>query len=133
MLPDGSVISMSPMTNGRHERWHPYADANDWDDVIDAAPEGIYDNGFAQDTSSVLLPLRPDDGYRARLMLTGGSKPFVLDMGDLGAGWVQAPRSMSDYPAPGDMNPVRENADAVILPTGEILGRGRHEGRQQRR
>jgi hypothetical protein len=124
VLPDGSVISMSPMTNNRHERWHPYADANDWDDLIEPAPEAIYNNGFAQDTSSVLLPLDPGDGYRARLMLTGGSKPFVLDMGNLSAGWVQAARSMVDYPAPGDMNPVRENADAIILPTGEILVEG---------
>lgn len=124
VLPDGSVISMSPMTNKRHERWHPYTDANDWDDVIIAASESIYDNSFAQDTSSVLLPLGPDDGYRARLMLTGGSKPFILDMNNVGAGWVQAARSMVDYPAPGDMNPVRENADAILLPTGEVLVEG---------
>ena len=38
VLPDGAVISMSPMTNGRLERWHPYTDANDWDDVIARRP-----------------------------------------------------------------------------------------------
>ena len=50
VLPDGTVISMSRMSNGRLERWHPYADANDWDDVIDPPPEAIYTNNFAQDT-----------------------------------------------------------------------------------
>ena len=59
----------------------------------------------------MLLPLTPADKYRARLMQTGGSMPYILDMGNLGGGWVPAPRAMVDYPAPGDMNPVRENAD----------------------
>ncbi|WP_043345533.1 DUF1326 domain-containing protein [Belnapia moabensis] len=124
VLPDGTVISLSPMSNGRLERWHPYADANDWDDVIAPPTEGIYDNGFAQDTTSVLLPLSPADGYRARLMQIGGSTPFILDMGNVAAGWSAATRAMFDHPASGDVNPVRENADAVILPTGEILIEG---------
>lgn len=124
VLPDGTVISLSPMSNRRLERWHPYTDATDWDDVIAPPPEPIYDNWFAQDTTSVLLPLSPADGYRARILQAGGSTPFILDLGNLGAGWSPTTRAMFDHPAPGDVNPVRENADSVILPTGEILIEG---------
>lgn len=124
VLPDGRVISMSPMSNGRLEAWHPYADANDWDDVIAPPPEGIYDNGFAQDTTSVMLPLAPSDGYRARVMQAGGSTPFILDLGNVAGGWAAAPRAMFDHPTSGDVNPVRENADSIILPTGEIFIEG---------
>ncbi|MFN0193688.1 MAG: galactose oxidase-like domain-containing protein, partial [Aestuariivirga sp.] len=124
VLPDGTVISMSPMTNGRLERWHPYNDATDWDDVIGPPPEGIYNNGFAQDTTSALLPLSPTNKYRARILQAGGKMPFILDMDNLSAGWIGAPRMMSDHPNPGDFNPVRENADSIILPTGEIFIEG---------
>lgn len=124
VLPDGTVISMSPMANRRLERWHPYTDAWDWDDVIGPPPESIYDNWFAQDTTSVMLPLSPEDGYRARIMQAGGSMPYILDLGTIAAGWIPAPRAMFDHPAPGDVNPIRENADAVLLPTGEIFIEG---------
>ena len=124
VLPDGAVISMSPMSNRRLEKWHPYTDAGDWDDVIGPAPEGIYDNWFAQDATSVMLPLSPDDHYRARVMQAGGSMPFILDLDNLVAGWMPAPRAMVDHPSPGDVNPVRENADSVILPTGEVFVEG---------
>ena len=77
VLPDGTVISMSPMANRRLEKWHPYSDATDWDDVIGPPPEFIYDNWFAQDTTSVLLPLSPSDKYRARIMVVGGSRPYI--------------------------------------------------------
>jgi hypothetical protein len=124
VLPDGTVISMSPMSNTRLEAWHPYIDATDWDDVIAAPPEAIYNNGFTQDTTSVMLPLTPADKYRARILQAGGSTAFILDTTNPAAGWTATPRAMFDHPDPGDVNPVRENADSVILPTGEILIEG---------
>lgn len=124
VLPDGSVISLSKMSNGRLERWHPYTDPDDWDDVIAPPGEAIYSNNFAQDTTTVLLPLSPADKYRARLMQMGGSTPFILDMGNVAGGWIAATRSMFDHPAMGDVNPIRENADSIILPTGEIFVEG---------
>lgn len=57
-------------------------------------------------------------------MQAGGSTPFILDTTNPAAGWTAATRSMFDNPATGDVNPVRENADSVILPTGEILIEG---------
>jgi Domain of unknown function (DUF1929) len=124
VLPEGAVISMSPMANRRLEKWHPYTDATDWDDVIEPPPEPIYDNWFAQDTTSVMLPLSPSDKYRTRIMQAGGSMPYILDLGNPVAGWIPAPRAMFDHPSLGDMNPVRENADSIILPTGEIFIEG---------
>ena len=113
------------MSNGRREKWQPYTDANDWDDIAAPPPEAVYGSGGgAQDTSSVLLPMSSADGWRARVMQVGGSAPFILDMDNVAAGWVAAPRAMFDHPAPGDVNPLRINADVVILPTGEIFVEG---------
>ena len=123
VLPDGTVISVSTMSNGNIEKWHPYTDATDWDHVIGPPPDPMY-GGFAQDTTSVLLPLNPSDRYRARILVAGASTPYLLDMNALGGGWQATARTMVDYPAPGDMNPRRENLDAVILPTGEIFIEG---------
>jgi hypothetical protein len=123
VLPDGSVLSASTMTNGNLERWHPYTDATDWDYVMGPAPDPMY-GGFAQDTTSVLLPLKPTDKYRARILLAGASTPYLLDLDSLGSGWTPVPRNMIDYPASGDMNPRRENLDGVLLPTGEVFIEG---------
>jgi hypothetical protein len=123
VLPDGTVLSASTMTNGNLEQWHPYTDATDWDHVIGPAPDPMY-GGFAQDTTSVLLPLKPSDKYRARILLAGASMPYVLDMDSLATGWIPAPRTMIGYPDPGDVNPRRENLDSVLLPTGEVFIEG---------
>ena len=48
-------------------------------------------------------------------MQIGGSTPFILDMGNIAAGWIAATRAMFDHPAMGDVNPVRENADSIIV------------------
>jgi hypothetical protein len=123
VLPDGAVLSVSTMSNGNLEKWHPYTDATDWDHVIGPAPDPMY-GGFAQDTTSVLLPLKPSDKYRARILIAGASMPYVLDMDSLGSGWTPVPRTMNGYPDPVDVNPRRENLDAVLLPTGEVFIEG---------
>src|SRR5207244_6757159 len=75
-------------------------------------------------TTSVLLPLKPSDKYRARILLAGASMPYVLDLDALGSGWTPVPRTMTGYPDSGDVNPRRENLDGVILPTGEVFIEG---------
>ncbi|MBM3734254.1 MAG: DUF1929 domain-containing protein [Acidobacteria bacterium] len=124
VLPDRSVISTSVMADGTLEKWHPYDDATNWEFVANPAPSAMYQNAFAQDTTSVLLPLKPTDKYRARVLVAGDSMPFVLDTTNPAAGWTAVPRNMVDYPAVGDVNPRRENLDAVILPTGEVFIEG---------
>ncbi|MHB8629030.1 MAG: galactose oxidase-like domain-containing protein [Aggregatilineales bacterium] len=69
----------------------------------------------AQHTTSVLLPLLPEESYRERIMLCGGQNPLVADVTALPSQWQPtAPRSL-----PG--RPVRHHVNAVILPTGDIF------------
>jgi hypothetical protein len=69
--------------------------------------------------SSVLLPLRPEDGYRARVMIMGGNNPAtasaeVIDLSAPGPSW----RSLPPMSAP------RIEGNAVLLPTGKLLALG---------
>jgi hypothetical protein len=121
VLPDGTVISMSTGQPPPREV-ASYDDATDWDDDR-AAPKQFTRIGLLK-IRRRMLPLSPTDQYRARIMQAGGSMPFILDLGNLGAGWIPSPRSMFDHPSAGDVNPVRENADSIILPTGEIFIEG---------
>jgi hypothetical protein len=77
------------------------------------APGGLY--GFI-DSSSVLLPLLPEDGYVARVLLTGDVQPRRLDLGATSPAWRDTgPRTGSAR------NRQRHHAGAVILPTRKVL------------
>jgi hypothetical protein len=69
--------------------------------------------------SSVLLPLRPQDSYRARVMIMGGNNPATAtaEIIDLSAG---TPRWQSLPP----MSRARIEMNAVLLPTGKVLALG---------
>ncbi|HEV8640419.1 MAG TPA: galactose oxidase-like domain-containing protein, partial [Methylomirabilota bacterium] len=69
--------------------------------------------------SSVLLPLRPEEGYRARVMIMGGNNPATAtaEIIALSAG-TPAWRALPPMSAP------RIEMNAVILPTGKILALG---------
>ncbi len=69
--------------------------------------------------SSVLLPLRPEEGYRPRVMVMGGNSPAtptaeIIDLGASTPAWRRVP----------DMSAPRIEMNAVILPTGKILALG---------
>ncbi|HEY3662361.1 MAG TPA: galactose oxidase-like domain-containing protein [Chthoniobacterales bacterium] len=69
--------------------------------------------------SSVLLPLRPSDAYRARVMILGGDHPAtatteVIDFSATKPAWRML--------APMSLPRVRMNA--VLLPTGKVLALG---------
>jgi hypothetical protein len=69
--------------------------------------------------SSVLLPLRREDGYRARVMIMGGNNPAtasaeVIDLAAPMPAW----RSLPPMSAP------RIEGNAVLLPTGKVLALG---------
>jgi hypothetical protein len=67
---------------------------------------------------SVLLPLTPNDGYRSRVLLCGGSRSQIIDLGEATPTWMTVPRN-------GAMEgPGRNNASATILPTGDVLMTG---------
>jgi galactose oxidase-like protein/glyoxal oxidase-like protein/PKD domain-containing protein/Big-like domain-containing protein len=69
--------------------------------------------------SSVLLPLRAEEGYRARVMIMGGNNPAtataeIIDLGAATPAW----RSLPPMSAP------RIEMNAVLLPTGKVLALG---------
>src|SRR3984893_13186566 len=70
--------------------------------------------------SSVLLPLTPANNYRPKVMILGGGIPSatttteIIDLGMSSPAWEWGP----------DMSQPRVEMDAVLLPTGKVLGIG---------
>ena len=69
--------------------------------------------------SSVLLPLRPTEGYRARIMIMGGDNPAtdsaeIIDLSQPAPAWRALP----------PMSAPRIQMNAVLLPTGKVLALG---------
>jgi hypothetical protein len=69
--------------------------------------------------SSVLLPLRPSEGYRARIVIMGGDNPAtdtaeIIDFSQPTPGWHSLP----------SMSAPRIQMNAVLLPTGKVLALG---------
>jgi hypothetical protein len=79
---------------------------------VSPLPDGDYHNF---DCPSVLLPLVPEDGYRARFVMCGGARSQFFDLENAGAGWQTVPRNGATA------NQGRSHANATLLPTGEIL------------
>jgi|GEM_PF-2240518 len=112
VLPNGEVFCATPLSSGRNQRFNP--NLGTWTDVCQRPSDNIY-WGFA--TTSILLPLRPSDNYRPRVLLCGGQQPQLLDLGAATPGWT--PTSARKLNAPN--SPRRRNLNAVILPTGEVF------------
>jgi hypothetical protein len=117
VLPNDYVISTSSLDDGDLWRWHIGNNPNDWIRVTSPRPNYA---GNPLPHTSVLLPLKPKDEYRARILMCGESQAWVLDTSGSST-WHSTMRVMFDYPQIGDVNPRRENLDAVMLPTGEIF------------
>ncbi len=69
--------------------------------------------------SSVLLPLRPAESYRARIMVMGGDNPAtataeIIDLSQPAPAWQPLP----------SMSAPRIQMNAVLLPTGKVLALG---------
>jgi hypothetical protein len=111
LLPNGRVLCVTPMS-GQCRTWNPASLG--WGDIaFGPGPEYVGYN-----TTSVLLPLLPADGYRARVLVAGAAQPRVLDLGNPGAGW----QPTHHRPLPG--SPVRNHACAVLLPDGTVVVTG---------
>jgi hypothetical protein len=84
------------------------------------------------DTSSVLLPLRPNAQgvYPAgRIVVTGAPQYYMLDMANTGAGWQNMPR-----PNPADGGGIRRrmHSYSTILSTGDLFVSGGYvDGRNE--
>ena len=92
--------------------------------------EGGYLNpGYAaQPTTSVLLPLLPENGYRVDVLLCGGVKALrasFMPGGEAGANWVATAPRQAFFKQGGTMAvPLRANATAILLPTGDVFVSG---------
>ena len=69
--------------------------------------------------TSVLLPLKPADGYKSRVMIFGGGNPAtktteILDTSATALQWVNGPV----------MSQARIQLNATILPNGRVLTMG---------
>ena len=111
LLPDGRVFESGPQIDS-----HVFNPATQtW--ATDVA-ETLYPNERTYG-SSVLLPLRPTEGYRARIMIMGGDNPAtdsaeIIDLSQPAAAWRALPR----------MSAPRIQMNAVLLPTGKVLALG---------
>ena len=111
---DGNVLLVST-TDGtlRYDPW-----TGDWE-TITLGPAGIdfrftpY-NGFG--SSSVLLPLWPEEDYTARILVVGDEVSQKLDLGVETPAWELAGTRTGS--AAGKW---RLNCGAVLLPTGKVL------------
>jgi hypothetical protein len=111
VLPSGEVFFSTPHGSPRRNfrlRTRPYT----WTDVCAPPPDPIYGDIAS---TSVLLPLLPESGYRPRVLISGGAQPYVVDLGAPAPAWAPTgPRSLAG-------NPVRNYANAILLPTGEVF------------
>jgi hypothetical protein len=118
LLPDGRVFFSTPLNDGSPSAtcyaWTPHPDA--WTPICPGP--GVAYAGI--DATAVLLPLVPEDGYRARVLLAGSSAPLRIDFGAPSPSWhPTGPRTLID-PGPPPSSPARHNVNAVLLPTGDV-------------
>ena len=106
VLPNGNVFFTSDV-RGNNRVYDAGAgqflsgDAN----VIDLVEEGTYRQISAEYTS-VMLPLLPQDGYRARILLFGGHQAYRIDMGSGSPSWQETP-PCAGWGADDDDAPLR--------------------------
>jgi len=109
VLADGRLFCLTTVGNNRNQAFD--SKTGNWSDVC-AGPNPNY-NGIG--VSSVLLPLRPGEGYRPRILACNHSQPLILDLGTATPAWQNTgPRTLAGAPE-------RTDACNVILPTGDVF------------
>lgn len=111
VLPNGNVFSASPIGPNRRTMWLKPT-SGEWFDLAPGPSDGFYD-GIA--STSVLLPLLPEDNYRPRVLICGGSQPLMIDLSNPAPAWTPTPPRT----IPG--TPKRRHLNAVLLPTGDVF------------
>jgi Domain of unknown function (DUF1929) len=124
LLPNGQVFCSTPLgTNtAQSQVIDPSTGARSFSG--DAPPDRINRGEFfTQEGTSVLLPLLPSEGYRARILLCGAAQPKIMHLGGSNLHWQPtAPRQLpASPPRYGVSNPQRNNATAILLPTGDVF------------
>ena len=119
LLPDGNLFFVSPL-NGACRIWNPFTGTT-VGSTIGAPGGGTYDSSW--NFPSTLLPLLPEDGYRARVMICGQTNARRIDLSQPAPAWVDtAARSGA---AAGR---ERQFACSVLLPTGDVFISGGVDG-----
>ena len=109
LLPDGRVF-FTRLEDTNSWTWEA---PNAWTQVA-GGPGSEY---VGYDTSSVLLPLMPGDGYTAKVLVVGGTDARVIQPGAAAAAWQTTLRTLTG-------SPVRRHAIATLLADGTVLVSG---------
>lgn len=112
LLPDGNVFFVSPVNNACRV-WNPFTG------MTVGAPIGMpggstYDSSW--DFPSTLLPLLPEDGYRARVMICGQTNARRIDLSQSPPSWVDTVARTG-----ATAGRQRRFACSVQLPTGDVF------------
>ncbi len=112
LLPDGNVFFVSPVS-GACRTWNPFTGTT-VGATIAAPGGGTYDASW--DFPSTLLPLLPEDAYKARVMICGQVDSKRIDLSQAAPAWLNTvPRTGA---AAGRQ---RRFACSVLLPTGDVF------------
>ena len=121
LLPDGTLFFATPM-GGECMTWT----------LGDPAPTPLCNgpaevSGFAGHTTA-LLPLLPEEGFTARVLVANGAQPQIIDFSADEPAWSNTgARSVPKSGTLTSTHPLRQNGVLTILPTGEILSSGGEE------
>ena len=127
-LTKGGQIFFATQIKGSNRFFDPYA-GTFFDASIGLPDEGIYHEGSR--ASAVLLPLLPENGYRSRVMISGGVTPFVIDLGTDHEDWESGSWSPPSWQQAGERTgwdndgpPERSHACTIQLPDGTVFVSG---------
>jgi hypothetical protein len=119
LLPDGNVFFVSPVSNACRI-WNPFTGQTVAATIV-AAGGALYDSSW--DFPSVLLPLLPEDGYKARVMICGETQAKRIDLSQAAPAWQNTVARTG-----AAAGRERRFACAVTLPTGDVFVTGGIDG-----
>ena len=116
LLPDGNVFCVA-LADEKSYFWHP---TDGFTPLSTTVPSEMYlsRNYDLNLWGSVLLPLRPDEGYVARILVGGGiSQPYIITPRASNPMWQPTQPRKGYLGTP----PIRSFASLVLLPDGTVL------------
>ncbi len=107
----GGLLFICAVEDGTSRFYNP--STGDFEGSSTASPGGIYDGW---DNTSVMLPLLPNEDYRARILMSDGINPLKIDLGAASPSWQNA--GARTGAAAGR---IRKWGISTILPDGKIV------------
>jgi hypothetical protein len=112
LLPDGNVFFVSPLS-GACRIWNPFTGTT-VGATFNGPGGGLYSSSW--DFASTLLPLLPEDGYRARVMISGQSNARRIDLSQASPAWTDTVARTG-----AAAGRERRFGLSVMLPTGDVF------------